>query len=748
MADKVTVTFGYEIDRSSVQQVTKLLDETRKRTLSVEKAAGELNQQLASTARVKAIDQIAVQARAAAIETGNWRDGLRLASQQLSAIGASQQEVKRVSDQIAGAAQETNLLLERYRQVKAEIASTPNVNLPGAGGGRTAGETISGIGRSIFNAPAVGPSTPIARVLQSAGPAIDKLGLSLGQVGALAGVAGVGVVAVALALEHFNKSIEGVKRNLDSAIEAQNIYFRALQDLTSWEAGDQLAERERDQRRLQQQIEETQGAIDSAWNQMVVQFGDAGARALEAGGLTPLTALREQLTELQAEAGVNEHAIVRLTQGMAENAFAANDLRWAMEESAKESLAIIQQRMTQEQELASLTRTASSEQVRDRLAMIEAERATIQRALPEVQFLQQYSAAAVEQTRELNDTLAELEEEEQALLTSVLPLVEAREREAAAAEALTAQTDAYFEALEAEGKARQALVEAQADINAELERFAAKQDDIAATLAEAEGKARDAASQARQTAEGKARDDEVKALRDHLKRRNEITRTADLSLLDARRTRDVVAAIRAQEQRDEALRKEGEALQERIAVIDDNLQKQNEAVDKRLDEQLKSAQDAANKATRLEKDRHDKQLGILRQAYQRADVALQNALNAQALIYNSHFASLQHSTASGMNAVVNAFGQGLITMVQQVQAAYQRINVAQAPRQYSSPIGPQPAGGSASNLNNTPFQFLTPLPQAQSPTNYITVNTATNRREVSALSNRAALSTLRQILED
>ena len=81
-----------------------------------------------------------------------------------------------------------------------------------------------------------------------------------------------------------------------------------------------------DQRRtfLEQQIGETQNAIDETFNQAAATFGDSVARALDAAGQLPTAQLREQLRALETEFQTNTQSSERLTEALSSNQAATN----------------------------------------------------------------------------------------------------------------------------------------------------------------------------------------------------------------------------------------------------------------------------------------------------------------------------------------------------------------------------------------------------------------------------------------
>lgn len=164
----------------------------------------------------------------------------------------------------------------------------------------------------------------IANVIRLGGVA-EALGVTAGTAATALAVAVPLVVGFGLAIDALNKSIEAGRNSLKAALSAQDTYYDALKSKTTEQARDQVAELQRTQPILQQQIGETRSQLVGAFNQAVATFGDAGARALDAAGKLPTAQLREQLSKLEAEFNANTDAATRLTDGINGNVFAAND---------------------------------------------------------------------------------------------------------------------------------------------------------------------------------------------------------------------------------------------------------------------------------------------------------------------------------------------------------------------------------------------------------------------------------------
>ena len=85
------------------ESVKEALGRTAKQTLDIESAASKLNAEFAQMARAKAISNLSAQAIEAAQETGDWATQLKRVATELSNIGASDDEIRRVAQSIGEA---------------------------------------------------------------------------------------------------------------------------------------------------------------------------------------------------------------------------------------------------------------------------------------------------------------------------------------------------------------------------------------------------------------------------------------------------------------------------------------------------------------------------------------------------------------------------------------------------------------------------------------------------------------------
>lgn len=516
----------------------------------------------------------------------------------------------------------------------------------GSGGGRSVTGVLSGVREGLIALPNVGYQNPAVVALRGLIPLAEKTGASFGQLGTALGIAGVAVAGVAVAMKAFNDQMDASKKRLEAALSAQRAYYDALANLTSEQAGARVGELRRVRAFLEQEAAEAVGALDSAFAQLQSQFGDFDARLqISSEAFAPLRNAADNATKALQE---NIDTETRLTQGLREGAFAANSLREAEAELAK-------QREEYAQYFAGITKIETDRQLRQNTLILDIDRMTAaqreeklrqdQRELDLINLRLQRGGLTIEAEAQLRERQGELTES--ILFTSEVTdtYADQLEREAALKQALSDQTDAYFNALEIEGKAREELYAARQKEEEDRAAHAAKILEIQQELADKEAELWRKAGEDIAEAEAKAQQSRIKQELQYYKQVQEIQRRANTTIALAVYARDALAAFLAAQQRDEDLRKAKEANEERLKEIDAALEEQKAVIAKRLEEQLRVARKAADDAIRQEADRRRKEAEINNRAIQAALVAYQNAAYAtqQIALYGSNGQRIIHT---------------------------------------------------------------------------------------------------------
>ena len=674
------ILFQYTVDRASAdraaREVARLFEDTRKRALGVDAAAEEMNKRLADIGRNKAIENIVTNARNAAIETGSWSDALEYAAYNLSAIGASEKEIQRVTDQIAKSAQETNILLERYRKVKEEMIATAEVAERSGGYGRS-GNSRSGIlgriGTSIINSPDIGPSTDIGRALRGLDAVMMSTQASTTSLVASFGLLAPTMAGVALAVHNFNEQIKESKQLLDGAITAQDIYYDAVTTMSTAEVQADLEARQHRNAILQLQINETRQALESGWDYSIDavndsfgnlirglgldsifepslgQLADPLMRGLDALGVTPYQAMQEQLTELEGEFNINEQVIGRYTVGLQQNVFAINDARLAVEDLERAGAAYARSQFE-----ASLQVQQMTSQERD---------ARISEINYELYQMQRYSNAGIDlgqTTGEMAERAKQLEGELFVLQNTTESFADRAEATALRLEAITEANDNYLDGLEQWGKARDALTKAQQAYDKALLDSIQDQQKIREDAAEKEADI--TRKQADKLADLETNHGEKRAdiIADYLNSIAEANEKFGVSQANAVGERDALAALRAEQQRIEEIKKAQKQADKQNADTDAQYKKQATQAQKQADEQMANARRQAERALQLETQRNNAELQTRQWALQQAQVDLLNAENAKRLLMDQIYINQQNAAALAGANIGNALINGAV----------------------------------------------------------------------------------------
>lgn len=442
----------------------------------------------------------------------------------------------------------------------------------------------------------------------------------------VAGIATAGAVGlVTLGLNEFNKGLEASQSLLKTTLDAQTVYYTAVQELSSQQAQEEIARRERDNARLQQQISETENAIEHAFAYAAQQLGDAGARAADAAGVLPTAQLREHLNGLKAEFGLNEQAVARLTQGLEANAFAANDAAEAAEAATARQRERDQRWLAGEQAYLAADKL-TAEQRQNRID-------DIQREIDSYQFLIDTGELTAETTNELIDRIRNLNIEQTAYKNTVESTADRLAAATAATERLKEGTDQVLDATTRYTEARQAAFEAEQRYTEGLEQQQRNIDRINADLQEKERALDAQAASAQIERERKLGLDRAKVAEEMQERILAAEERAGRSFSNARARRDVLAAIAADQQRKDEQTQAAKDAQRRLDDLKDNAAEQERVERQRLEESQQTQRAAAQRAIQLENEKARAELATRARAAQAAAAQVtnteQNLLNIQ-----------------------------------------------------------------------------------------------------------------------
>ena len=605
----------------------------------------------------------------------------------------------------------TNLTVYREakeRAAQAALAALPEPTLDEAlgnfqttGGGRDGQRqrgALGNIAQQLILLPDVGPTTEVARVLNLVDAAMLSTGASGLQLAAGFGVLGVGIGAVALIAKQASDEFQRQKAAQQAVFEGQRTYFQIIQEGTTEtirlarDAAQVELDNERRRREDAQAIVDQANALADNVNPLT-----AGVALLARFG-DDLGLVNGHVKAAEEQLASSDQTIMRLeadvqayNNALNSTEVAANDAAEALRRQAEANLKFAEQSASQQLELLRLTRNSTPEQVRDQ---IQAYQDQIEVTTSENVRLAQLSAHALiagntevydTYQQQIADNLLAIEDwrySNEQLRDSILPIVEAQERQKQLVQGLTDQNEQYLKSLEQDVAARQAIFEATKSLAEETEQNLKNLADIEQEARDARFEALQESEAQRQEEEQKAAEQEIKALRDHNRRVQEINDKANLTIREAEARRDVAAAKLAERQRQEELKKENTSYQDRLLTIDENLQKQYAKIDASYDKQLAKIDDAARKAQDKEAERHRKEAAIRQHAYDEAEVQLRNAMNAQTLTYQTmsqlaqqsgattraQWVNIAQTVASGLEFVRQGFSNTLMQIARDVQA--------------------------------------------------------------------------------
>lgn len=322
-----------------------------------------------------------------------------------------------------------------------------------------AGRGVSGIGQglSILDPSLMGITGPTSgvfqairgfEVLQQELPALKEQLL-----GTAGGAAKLALAGAALAVEFevikglfdgLSDASDNVKALVGGQIDAYGKFHDFMIDATSEELhGEIEATQKKDlaNRAYYADLIELRGRVEGALDQgRGINLAGLSEGALQlydlfGGDAVGLEKIDEALKQNISRGEQYRIYLGLLTQAVIEGATAANDTAQREEEATKRRVEAVERGIQTEIERADFIETASSEQVKQRLAAIEVERTAKEKAIAALEPLAAISDEASANLDALRDDLFLLGEEETFLRSTAQPLIELRERETAAAKA-------------------------------------------------------------------------------------------------------------------------------------------------------------------------------------------------------------------------------------------------------------------------------------------------------------------------
>lgn len=580
-----------------VGDVEQILSQTRKRIVSVEDAAAGLNSEFAELARAKAIENLSADAIRAASETDDWAAALKRVSTELSAIGASDSEIKQVARSLATAQSST-------RGGRAGGGNIETVDRLGSVGS----QVLSGLGQG-----------ELANVAGLVGDVAGSIG-SLGVAG-IAGAAALG--AVSIAMSEYNRQIEVQRAALSSAFEAQDRYIEALKNFNSEQARAALETENENRRFLVIEANNTQALIWEAWDQAVATFGDAGARSLQALGQLPTNALQTRLDELNGQIGESEGYLIRLRNGLEAGAFATNDAAEAEARLAAER-----------DKLAQITTSAA---IRADQLTAEQRAKRIDEINREIELLGIFGTTSAETQTQIANLTAEAD----GLRMVFNSTADAAAELAARTAAIDQQSDNYLDAVTDTVKAEEELFKARQESQSVYDKYIA---DSLRISQEAEARYQEIVAE--------SGDKRISIVEKTEKQIQKIQRDSGRELFNAVAERDTLALHLAAQKNDEQLKDAQDAQSDQLKEFEKGQEKQFKALQTSVSKQV-SALDASyrSQAQILANAEMRKQIDL--QNSKASEVAIAaNGANGLRSIMSNMWGQLTMEAVNGVTAIL------------------------------------------------------------------------------------------------
>jgi len=667
----------YQSLEGAVKRANRATDAEAKAVNDVEKA-------LAKVARQSALSDLARQAANAGAQTDILERALR-------DVGASESEVRRVTSaydtlsasiQKASDASRSGFDAEGFNtSARRRVGAVGDVDTAAqtlGGGLQAAGfEAGGGVVRAAGEIAAV--TEGVVQLAAAAPAAVAALGpLAIA-------IAGIGTAAIIA-----GKQINDVNKALAQTIDNQLQRNLDRQTLSTEEAAAKLEALQNELDAVNQTLFETQSAAVNA-----TQSGNALQRSIAATAAT-FGASATKTAEFRKQQGSLQQQIASLTADLENESFAANDAAdstqaaadalTALNEAAQTRIDGINEEVSINDEIRRASRQFSQEQLDVRLEEIDIQKRAAAERLDALLKEDQAIPAVAEATANAVDEFNRLRETEARLIEEVMPLVQQREREAAAAGLLA----------NAIAAGRDKIEQASEEIQRSLERRASEQQRLAETAANAVIKAEDEivqirersaqrveqiqsrlqetlrsaeqdrdtgladaereASEARAEAQRDANTAIIELEEDLARRRQRIEREATRSLAQAAGDRNAVAAFEARERRDNELadlQEEGDTRRaeinrqyaEQTADIQRDLQRQRAEINLQYQQQIQDAQRSAQAQIQLEQQKAQQEISIKQRQIQAELNALQTLDSAA-----QQFAQNMISAANSLRA--------------------------------------------------------------------------------------------------
>lgn len=679
MADIEQIIF-IKVDKASqqqslaaIRQYEQVFERTARRVVTLDQVTEAWSQELDKLGRAKGIQALVNEFPRIEAQAGSTTRALDLLLKKLVAIGATDDEIRNVTRELAA----------------ANAAS----NQSGGGGGSPAGGGfVRRLGSELKALPsiAIGSGLPttdaVGKILQSVGALTSGLGILSGA--ALGAVAAIGLVS--LVFGEVQKAAERAAEKAKAYVTAQLSVTRLIEEGgTTADLEARRAQLEADNRAITSSTSELQ-TLQLEYQNALAEFvqtpgrllndplggfriaDEFNARLLEISGGTvrDFTALDTALEENRKQFAANSQEIIAVNERLADGATVLNDLAAAQEvlneqlrEAQRANAQAVNAQVREMVQFGTLLRTGTSSGIRETLTALEDELKIRGDWADELKAQAKLYPEATQAYEENQAAIARLIPEVERYSAVLSSVVERELREANQQDILDTTEE---------------LVKAEA----ELARLRMEETAAAAELAsEITRIQREAQAEYDETIQ-EGVDRQLEILEDAQDREAEIRKKFGKENANAIAERDAKASYLAKQNAEESLDENEKRLSEQ-------LKKEQAALDKRL----KAITENANKAITAEQRRFDKEDQLRDRAIQQALVDQTNYQNGLAAITNNGAIRVRNNVTSIFgymtqigSAVENYWRQIAQNVIQQV------AGMPTSPGTITPPTSPSPFG--------------------------------------------------------
>ena len=516
-------------------------------------------------------------------------------------------------------------------------------------------------------------------------------GVSAASLATAAAIALPAIIATALAVKNFTDTIYANEQAIQSAIKAQDTYYKAIANSTTEEATATLEQSQRDLQATRDEIANLQNAADTAYESGLGSFiGDLGSKIAFALGpgkevLDQIDKLKEKESDLAADTAALERAI-------ASGALAATDARIAEEKLADAREKFAEGRIARELSLLQRANSFTEESITERQREIE--------GLQDLLVARKNQGGLTDlEIQKINEAIAALQEESETLDDTILAIAQANDAEKLRQEILKDTAKTVMDYNEDVEKLTTEHAEQLADIEKKkqdkLVSLAEEAADATAraveSLVEARDKAQLSLNRATEDATARARSDELdaqiafyrdeaQAAREHADDIIKIREDAADKEADLIAGRDFAGLFRLRRDTNKQIidtqRGYSKEREERlIALQQDREDRQRHYIEEAIQRQVNYQRQIDDANTQ-----YNKQIALVSRKLQTETALAERAARYEVALENSKYNTKIGMLQTAVQTELNLLSQGLSFRLQLIQREQDALNQAAAYR--------------------------------------------------------------------